>query len=382
MQTATRPWSAAPLRCFGDGGGRRRSQPDRHDGCRTWVRVRSAGASPPARTRNGVRSQCAPDAADATDDWQDSAELASTSQSEPADDVIDNGEARFGAILATLCAAPLLDFPAAVVAVREELTVSFYEFAAERVGELETSGEKEAAAKLDELCGRVMATADRTFGTLTASIGDESDDRDGTGGLSLAAEQQVQKRWDAISAKLAMEGEGQVIVQAEKNAKSRRDSVTAIIGRVPLGPREMRSLNMVTAERRIIDVLLAIPRGPERSDTLTDALTPPPQAESTTSEEKEKESPGASEADVDEESDTDEGSSSGDVDASRAKAKQLDIEDDMLVGDEEEVSTSPARLLMAVELAIKEARKAGDDAAVIDELQSLRIEVAGRCDFL
>ena len=34
---------------------------------------------------------------------------------------------------------------------------------------------------------------------------------------------------------------------------------------------------MVTAERRIIDVLLAIPRGPERSDTLTDALTPPPQ---------------------------------------------------------------------------------------------------------
>ena len=50
--------------------------------------------------------------------------MASTSQSEPAADVIDNGEARFGAILATLCAAPILDFPAAVVAVREELTVT------------------------------------------------------------------------------------------------------------------------------------------------------------------------------------------------------------------------------------------------------------------
>jgi len=33
-------------------------------------------------------------------------------------------------------------------------------------------------------------------------------------------------------------------------------------------------------------------------------------------------------------------------------------------------------------VTLKEARKAGDDAAVIDELQSLRIEVAGRCDFL
>jgi hypothetical protein len=38
--------------------------------------------------------------------------------------------------------------------------------------------------------------------------------------------------------------------------------------------------------------------------------------------------------------------------------------------------------LAAVELAMKEARNAGDDAATIEELQSLRTDVAARCDFL
>ena len=63
-------------------------------------------------------------------------------------------------------------------------------------------------------------------------------------------------------------------------------------------------------------------------------------------------------------------------------SEQLDLEDDMLVGDEEEVFTTPARLLAAVELALKEARKAGDDEAVVEELESLRGDVAERCDFL
>ena len=57
-------------------------------------------------------------------------------------------------------------------------------------------------------------------------------------------------------------------------------------------------------------------------------------------------------------------------------------DDDMLVGDEEEVFTTPARLLAAVELAIKEATAGGDDAATVEELRSLRAEVAQRCDFL
>ena len=53
-----------------------------------------------------------------------------------------------------------------------------------------------------------------------------------------------------------------------------------------------------------------------------------------------------------------------------------------LVGDEEEVFTTPARLLAAVELAIKEVNAGGDDVATVEELRSLRAEVAQRCDFL
>ena len=112
---------------------------------------------------------------------------------------------------------------------------------------------------------------------------------------------------------------------------------------------------MVTAERRIIDVLLTFPRGPERSDALTDALTPPP---------------------------TETGTDDGDeVDDGRGNNLEL-TDDDMLVGDEEEVFTTPARLLAAVELAIKEVNAGGDDVATVEELRSLRAEVAQRCDFL
>ena len=67
-----------------------------------------------------------------------------------------------------------------------------------------------------------------------------------------------------------------------------------------------------------------------------------------------------------------------------------DVMDAALVGEEEEVFTTPARLLAAVELAMKEAR--GDDAGegggeeepgpTLEQLRSLREDVAARCDFL
>ena len=63
--------------------------------------------------------------------------------------------------------------------------------------------------------------------------------------------------------------------------------------------KELRSLNLVTAERRIIDVLLTIPRGPARSETLTDALTPPPEAK--VAEEAEEEAAEAAKEDEEEE---------------------------------------------------------------------------------
>ena len=48
---------------------------------------------------------------------------------------------------------------------------------------------------------------------------------------------------------------------------------------------------------------------------------------------------------------------------------------------EQDVFTTPARLLAAVTLAITEARKAGDDAAVVADLQSLSDDVGERCEF-
>ena len=271
---------------------------------------------------------------------------------------------RYDDIIAVLREAPIDGLDAAVDAVKLELTTGFYEHAVRRIDACRSAGDEAEADALDELCGRVMMASDRTFGVILPSLGDGSGEEiDGeasealvtAGDLTPAQQEQLQRRWDGIAARLAAEGEANAIAQVEKNATSRRDSVVAILGRVPMGPKELRSLNMVTAERRIIDVLLTFPRGAERSDALTDALTPPP---------------------------TETGTDDGDeVDDGRGNNLEL-TDDDMLVGDEEEVFTTPARLLAAVELAIKEVNAGGDDVATVEELRSLRAEVAQRCDFL
>jgi len=211
-----------------------------------------------------------------------------------------------------------------------------------------------------------MAAAETAFGAeltrgsngrpmLSEDTTTESDPSNpSNGGLTAANEAELAARRDAVSARLAAEGEKNALAQRERNAVSRRDSATALLGRVPVGERELRTLNMVTSERRIIDVLLTVPDGPEREETLTDALTPP----ETTDE--------------------------GDADDDDASAKQMRLDDDsgVLTGDEEEVFTTPARLLAAVELAVKESLEAGDDADVIADLRALRRSVAARCDFL
>ena len=272
---------------------------------------------------------------------------------------------KFDAILAELGSASAADFPAAVDDAREELTTAFYEHAAGRVAELDAAGDAAASSALDQLCARVMAAADRSFGAVIPSIGDGSDladvAADAGGALTLAQEAEVQRRFDALASRLAAEGETAALAQADKNATSRRDSVVAILGRVPMQAKELRALNMVTAERRIIDVLLTIPRGAPREEAITDALTPPE-----SSGEDERHGGDGEEAAKD-----------------RDGGAQMTLEDDeMLVGDEEEVFTTPARLLAATELAIKEAVAAADDAAAVDELRNLRDAVAKRCDFL
>ena len=267
---------------------------------------------------------------------------------------------KFDALLAELGACPDADFAEFVASTREQFTVAFYEHAASRVEALAMGGEKEKneANALDRLCGSTMAAAETAFGAELTSAGDASggffkEARHTTnGGLTVSNEAELAARRDAVSARLAAEGEKNALAQLERNAISRKDSATALLGRVPVGERELRTLNMVTSERRIIDVLLTVPDGAEREETLTDALTPP------------------------------ETTGGGDDDGASEKQMRLDDDSGVLTGDEEEVFTTPARLLAAVELAVKESLEAGDDADVVADLRALRRSVAARCDFL
>ena len=274
---------------------------------------------------------------------------------------------KFDALLAELGACPDADFAELVASTREQFTVSFYEHAAGRVEALAREGDDASSASLDRLCGRIMAAAETSFGeALTssagASVSDDAATTTDSTGLSKAERAELATRWDVISATLAREGEANAVAQLEKNAVSRRDSVVALLGRVPMGEKELRTLNMVTSERRIIDVLLTVPEGPQREETLTDALTPPPDV--------------FRPRDDDDDDDDDE--------PTRATRKQMRLDDDsgVLEGDEEEVFTTPARLLAAVELAVKESLEAGDDEDVVADLRALRRSVAARCDFL
>ena len=291
---------------------------------------------------------------------------------------------KFDAILAELGErrGSAEELRAAVEEVREELTTGFYEHAADRVAELRARGDAPAAAALDELCGRVMAAADRTFGEIVAdrALGDGSEapvettaseeasdaiasalERLSSSAAELTPEQslEIQRRWDAVAEGLARRGETDAFEQARKNATSRRDSTVQLLGRHPAGPRELRALHAVTAERRIIDVLLEIPVADgAREEALTDAFTPPPGYDDASGE--------------------GEGKSTR-----RGGGAQMTLEDDeTLVGEEEEVFTTPARLLAAVELAVKQAEENGDERGDARALRELRDQVAARCDFL
>ena len=296
---------------------------------------------------------------------------AASSDASSSGSVSASDATKFDELLAELGACPDADFAALVASTREQFTVSFYEHAAGRVRALEDEGDAKRAAALDRLCGRTMAAAETAFGaTLTdgsrtgaASLptptagtrgddpgdgGDDAGSESAGFGLTAADRAELAARRDAVSARLAHEGEANAVAQLAKNAASRRDSATALLGRVPVGEKELRTLNAVTSERRIIDVLLTTPDGPEREETLTDALTPPPE--------------------------TAPDDASGQM--------RLDDAAGVLTGDEEEVFTTPARLLAAVELAVKESLEAGDDARVVADLRALRASVAARCDFL
>ena len=173
------------------------------------------------------------------------------------------------ALLDALLSTPPERLDDAVDDARTDLTTAFYDRATRRIDELNAAGEGDAADAIDALCARVSALAERSFGSAllpAIASGDDDDDDDDDGdddastneaaGLTKREARELSERWDAITARLAEEGESNALAQAEKNLTSRRDAVRAILGRVPLKAKELRSLNLVTAERRIIDVLL------------------------------------------------------------------------------------------------------------------------------
>jgi len=234
------------------------------------------------------------------------------------------------------------DFNAVVRSVRDELTLSFFDVAEARVEELRAKGEAAAAEALDELCAAVYARANYSLDEIIAEAsvalpGAADDLNEGSSssetGLTRAQDEELRQRWGSLTSALATTGESNAVKQLALNETSRRNAITEIAGRVEVGAREFETLKSVAPERRIVEVLLTIPSGSERTMALEDALTPPAEGE--------------------------------DVD-----------------GDEENevVFTTPPRLLNVLEAMVRESHASGD-SSLYDDLEQLRQMVEAKCHF-
>jgi hypothetical protein len=230
-------------------------------------------------------------------------------------------------------------FVDAVLEAREHLTLLFFDVAEERVRSLEASGDASAASALDEACAAIAARAQYTVGEIIASASTALPEASGDAlkascsesGLTTAQDEEIRRRWGAMTGALATTGEENAVRQLALNQNSRRNAITEIVGRAQIGAKEFESLKAVAPERRIADVLLTIPRGAERAAAVEDALTPPVDGES--------------------------------VD-----------------GDEENevVFTTAPRLLNVLEGMMRKSMEAGEDASELVELIQI---VETKCDF-
>jgi hypothetical protein len=230
-------------------------------------------------------------------------------------------------------------FVDAVLEAREHLTLLFFDVAEERVRSLEASGDASAASALDEACAAIAARAQYTVDEIIASASTALPEASGDAlkascsesGLTTAQDEEIRRRWGAMTGALATTGEENAVRQLALNQNSRRNAITEIVGRAQIGAKEFESLKAVAPERRIADVLLTIPRGAERAAAVEDALTPPVDGES--------------------------------VD-----------------GDEENevVFTTAPRLLNVLEGMMRKSMEAGEDASELVELIQI---VETKCDF-
>ena len=351
--TVTTTMRGCARRHGGGGGGRGRGvgAMPRRTGARGAIDDGGGGWRAPCRARALARGD---------DDSGDGGD-ASSSSSYALDEML---------VLKTLREAydaSSVEFASIVRRSRTALTLSFFSACEARGEALRARGAVEDAEALDAMCGAAYAMASYTLeeiteglatsgaGALGAVASDAASDAASkqtsssfsssssssssssttTTGLTLAQENELRARWGELTKALATTGESNALAQGALNEESRKNAITEIAGRVSVGAGEMERLMRVAPERRIVDVLLTIPRGDERAAAVNDALTPPEDGD--------------------------------DVD-----------------GDEENevVFTTAPKLLNVLEAMRRDARAAGEDATLVAELDELAAIVESKCEYL
>ena len=119
--------------------------------------------------------------------------------------------------------------------------------------------------------------------------GGESSKEDNTS-ENYSIETQVKQRWAALTKAMEQTGTENALSQKVMNRERAKSSATELIGRAKLNTEEAKTLftTAVPPERRIIEFLLEYEPGPERSQLLTDALTPPDEEDLKEMEENEE----------------------------------------------------------------------------------------------
>ena len=122
---------------------------------------------------------------------------------------------------------------------------------AEHVDRLLEAGHTKVAQRINAVCGKLMLLADSAFGecidqecaqgtVLPAIGGEEGDNRvlvDSYGKLTAAAQIEITQRYEAMSLALARKGEERAAALEHENAMIKRNAVTEILGRTPVGER-------------------------------------------------------------------------------------------------------------------------------------------------
>jgi len=196
-----------------------------------------------------------------------------------------------------------------------KLTTLFFDRLLTRIEEKMANGDKKEAEELDELAQSALvvvesrATFERASEvgfpeTLRDSIAAHEATlkkqlEDGSGGESskddntletYSIETQVKQRWAALTKAMEQTGTENALSQKVMNRERAKSSATELIGRAKLNTEEAKTLftTAVPPERRIIEFLLEYEPGPERSQLLTDALTPPDEEDLKEMEENEE----------------------------------------------------------------------------------------------